>query len=353
MRILILKHPQLRDRYTAFLEQLIINTYSPQGFEIIDEAELSGKMQYAVTGSAIYISTNKSAAFFLQKKLQQLWLQAFVKTNKIDVVIQAQNNYIKQELKPQFLIVEEPAVLEKKKPDFKENTTFIVASALNRQTLIDAGFTKKNVLTITAAAAAVFEPIDWSRKQQVKMVEADGSEYFLVSKKITKLDELLALLKAFSAFKKWQHSSMKLVITGKIILPAGDWQEKMATYKHREDVVFKSGLDKAEYAELLAGAYAFIHLAINDSDVFPLLAAMQSHTPIIAFANKKIQEYADGAVAWAVGNEQENLGQKMIKIYKDETFRSQLITHCGLQSNKYSLANSAEQLQKTMAALAV
>src|ERR1700760_2893992 len=70
-------------------------------------------------------------------------------------------------------------------------------------------------------------------RDQVKAEFARGKEYFLADAKGAGEEELVQLLKAFSLFKKRQHSNLQLVIKG---LWTEGLQTKLETYKYKEDV---------------------------------------------------------------------------------------------------------------------
>ncbi|WP_353934802.1 glycosyltransferase, partial [Acinetobacter baumannii] len=67
---------------------------------------------------------------------------------------------------------------------------------------------------------------------------------------------LLHLLKAFSLFKKWHKSNMKLVIAGRLAWHYETFLEKLKTYKYKNDIVLTGYLPETDLQALVAGAYA-------------------------------------------------------------------------------------------------
>lgn len=184
--------------------------------------------------------------------------------------------------------------------------------------------------------------LDSQQKEQVKDEHTEGREYFLYDMAFQPGDRLITLLKAFSRFKKWQLSNMKLVVTGQHI--DDDLTAKLNTYKYRDDVVMLKDPGTKQNAALLAAAYAFIHIPLYDGHGSAVIAAMRSGTPVIAADDFAIPEVGGDAVLYVEASNEEMIAAEMIRLYKDETLRSKLAEAGKLQAEKYDDHASAEQL---------
>jgi glycosyltransferase involved in cell wall biosynthesis len=98
--------------------------------------------------------------------------------------------------------------------------------------------------------------MEWEEKEKIKEEYAGGTEYFLFTGDIYPPDHLITLLKAFSYFKKWQQSNMKLIMAGPANRKTEKLKEKLATYKYREDVIIIENPDPQTIQELTGAAYA-------------------------------------------------------------------------------------------------
>ncbi len=208
---------------------------------------------------------------------------------------------------------------------------------------------ERNVRVVPAFAGEAFQPISWPEKQSVKMEHTQGREYFLAGAGFSTQELFLSLLKAFSGFKKWQHSNMKLVVAG--TLPFADdeeWKEKINTYKYRDDLLLLPRLPETEYAVLLGGAYAFVHMPAQDHDVVPLLQAMQCETPCISLVTDSLIEYAAAAAILVEAGQPDVLTEKMILLYKDERLRSQLIAAGTGQIQQFNSSHTVQSLMPAM-----
>ncbi|WP_170971038.1 glycosyltransferase [Ilyomonas limi] len=341
MRIVVLKNNKHKSSYTASVYALLEEIGRSKGFDI-QFADKFKNVSAAGNNSIIFVTTTSTS--FFNRFLQRQKLTSFIKKYKTELLIQHVVSHVKQKRIPQLLIADDIEGLPAVKKVSYSKIFLLTYSLFAKQAIADKGFTNI-VHMVPFFAGAKFQPITWSMKQQVKIDYTEGREYFVISNHFKSLDVILKLLKAFSGFKKWQQSSMKLVITGKLYVPRDDWEEKWNTYKYREDVLVYNKLAEEEKVKLLAGAYACIHLPKNDNDLLPLLQAMQCHTPAITFETASIKEYASGAALTATADNYVELTQQMILMYKDENQRSKLIENCALRSAEFSKQNAMQVLQ--------
>ncbi len=351
MRLLILYNKQHKNDYTAGLHTLIKDVYQRQNYTI-EMADSLSRRQAVLPDNTLLFAKGMAATFLLSKPLQQLQLKAFIRKNKIDLLVAHVAGFPGQQKIPQLLIADNIEKLPKATAINHSNISVLTYSAFAKQVLTDKGFTN-TIHVIPFFAPDSFRPVSWSIKQQVKMDHAQGKEFFFISRDFKSTDAVLNVLKAFSGFKKWQHSTMKLIIAGHLFIPPDDWNEKLSTYKYREDVVFYSRLTEQQKANLFAAAYASIHLPETDAAILPLLYAMQCHTPVIASETASIKEYAATAILTVLPEDADDLAQKMILIYKDENLRSKLIAASALQAGEYTEAQAGGALQSSIQQLAL
>ncbi len=247
---------------------------------------------------------------------------------------------------PQLIIPLDTNTFSNKKK-LSSSANMAVCSQSEKQNLIEKyQLLTNNTQVIQAAADDVFQPVSWSEQQSVKMQHAQGREYFLITAEHKTLVSLLLLLKAFSGFKKWQHSSMKLIVAGTVLFAGQEeWQEKINTYKYRDDIVFLNALTSRQYASVLAAAYAFVHTPDQNNDLMPLLQAIQCGAPAISFTTENIKEYFEEVVVLVATGNYDELKNKMILLYKDETLRSKLIESGFEKAKQYTKAEASSQLQ--------
>jgi glycosyltransferase involved in cell wall biosynthesis len=200
------------------------------------------------------------------------------------------------------------------------------------------------ISVIHNAAAERFRPLSWQEKQQVKVEYSGAKEYFLYTGSIHPRKNLVNLLKAFSQFKKWQHSNMKLIIAGRLAWQSADFEEKLRTFKHRHDVVLTGYVDDGQLAKLTAAAYALVYPSWFEGFGLPIIEAMRAEVPVITSNTSAMPETGGDAALYAAPDDPEALAKHMLHLYRDETFRSNQIALGKQQAQKFSWENAAEKV---------
>jgi glycosyltransferase involved in cell wall biosynthesis len=193
------------------------------------------------------------------------------------------------------------------------------------------------------AIPAFFKPINWEEREAIKDQYAEGFEYFIFSAGLHPANNLVSVLKAFSIFKKWQKSGMKLLIIAsndKYLKPELD---RLSNYKHRNDVYIQKGLTPVAIADLVAASYALIYTPSNAPSAHIILEALQCDVPVIASNQDVIKDFAGESALYVDPAKPEEIAEAMKTIFKDENLRSKMIAVAKQQNeifhqNKTSVA---------------
>lgn len=210
-----------------------------------------------------------------------------------------------------------PAMLE------KSDCCLIPATALLKPLHKKPGAGTCHILPSFPLWPRGFSPENVDR-EGVKGLHADGVEYFFCMEGWQSLEDALALLLAFSAFKKRQQTGMKLLLHG---MPPREkaWQEKLQTFRYREDVVLiNERTDPKQLYEVFCSAYGLIHLP-KEPQLGTLQQAMAADVPVITAPKSAIKEMAGDAVFYCTDAPGESLAHHMMRLYKDERLRADLI----------------------------
>lgn len=241
---------------------------------------------------------------------------------------------------PQLLILEDSAFLSpsflfhKSKPS---NNKKAIVRSLKKATMIAAfsDFKKKEVVVdynlsedkiarLGIAAETSFKPAEWEERENIKEKYAAGCEYFVFTAGLNSAGNLINILKAFSIFKKWQKTNMKLVVA--IYSNENkDQVEKLSSYKYKDEVILIENEEVAALSKLTAGAYAVVFLPISEDVGTAVLEAMQCATPVITSANSVMSEIAGDAALYCNPANPQEIAEQMKLIFKDEQLRNKLI----------------------------
>lgn len=193
-----------------------------------------------------------------------------------------------------------------------------------------------------------FAPLSYERRQEVKSRISGGAEYFLYAGAIHPRKNIVNLLKAFSLFKKRQRSAMKLVIAGRLAWMSGEFTQKLTSYKYRDEVVITGYLDDAELVTVMASAYALVYPSFLEGFGMPVAEAMRAGVPVITSRHSAMEEIAAGAALLADPVDPASIAAQMMRLYKDESLRSELVEKGLGNSKRYNWDDAAAAFYDVM-----
>ena len=212
---------------------------------------------------------------------------------------------------------------------------------------------QQEIAVLPGAARKIFQPVAWEIAREIKEKYTGGQEYFLVAGSIHPRKNLLTLLKAFSLFKKWQKSNMKLVIAGRWAWQNEAITEKLSTYKYRNDLVITGYISEQEMAEVMAGAYALIYPSVWEGFGLPLLEAMQCGIPVLVSDQPALRETGGDAACYFDPQHPDDLAEKMKKLYRDENWKQALVREGFQHNEKFSWKKTAALLETQLQLIAL
>jgi glycosyltransferase involved in cell wall biosynthesis len=206
---------------------------------------------------------------------------------------------------------------------------------------------EEKILVLPAAMEENSEikgPLADADKEEIKRKYVRGKEYFLADLAGAGEKDVIYLLKAFSLFKKRQRSNMQLLLTGEINGSAGVVRQRLETYKYREDVHWQEDGLPAEGDQLTRAAYAVLLLFDGHTLGAPLRSAWAAGVPVIAAGGSLLQEMAGDAALVAAAGDPASLAAQLMRIYKDENGRMDMIRRGLDRRGGYSRRGSIDAL---------
>lgn len=235
-------------------------------------------------------------------------------------------------------------------PKFLKKAAVIsTVSAFSKNDIVNNyGIDPAEVEIVNNAARNIFHPIDFSEMQEVRDQFTEGKNYFIYTGSIHPRKNLINLLKAFSIFKKRQKSDWKLVIAGRLAWKFESFTESLKKYKYRSDVVMTGYVGEEELSRLIGAAYAMVYPSLWEGFGMPVLEAMQSAVPVITSEKSAMEEIGGDAALYANVTEPQELAERMMLLYKDETLRNTLIKRGKEKAKNYSWVKTADLLWKSV-----
>ena len=141
---------------------------------------------------------------------------------------------------------------------------------------------------------------------------------------------------------------MQLLIAGRLAWDYEQFSESLKTYKYRQDVQLLGYLPQDQLASITAAAYALVYPSFFEGFGVPIVEAMQSGVPVITSNTSSMPEIAGSAALLADPHSISDLAEQMMRIFKDESLRNELIQKGFEQSNKFSWDKTADLLWESI-----
>ena len=177
-----------------------------------------------------------------------------------------------------------------------------------------------NLLPITPSSEIY--PLDYNLQQMYKGTHAGGTEYFLSVANENKSS--IELLQAFSQFKKWQKSNMKLLLVPSNGIQRSFLEEKLRTYKYRTDVmVVPAGLTVHNWYQLISSAYATVLLADGAPAYLMALEAAKAGVSVIALGSFAKAMHMEDMVTAYPETTPSFIAEALLLVYKNEKIKAE------------------------------
>ena len=141
---------------------------------------------------------------------------------------------------------------------------------------------------------------------------------------------------------------MKLVLAGRLAWKNDEFLKLLNTYKYRRDVVLTGYVEEDELVKLTGSAYALVYPSLFEGFGVPVLEAMRCHVPVLTSRNTSMEEIAGDAGLYFNPQDPADMGDKLMRIYKDEDLRSILIKKGIEKEKEYSWDRTAELVWECM-----
>src|SRR5438552_10476230 len=223
MRIAVVEHAGSGE-YAEYIFSLIVEKAKQNNYQLKAWSNSVPASQQQVAHNAIIVISIESNSPLLLNWLYKVKIPSILKKIKADTLLDLNGIASDKIMIPQ-LVTGSPFLFNK---DVKQLTrienftlknlhhSLHIAKGIimySKERMNDLMNSKKEKLyAIPFTAPDVFRTFEWHDKIMVKAQHADNKEYFVAVIEDDDVDSFVLLLKAFSKFKKWQQSSMQLLI---------------------------------------------------------------------------------------------------------------------------------------------
>ncbi len=314
MRIAVIHHNEdLSNDYAAYLSTLLDNTAEENGYAVKDYEQLL-RFREPLQGENVllHIIIPASGKFSL-RHWYNVKLSKIIKKYRLDKVLCNYGISVNSNIS-QLLLIPDKDLLHASKEmslwkqyaskHLKKNIakvqmiltySVVIKNALKELTATE----EQKIFMLPYTVNELFKPMEWHDKLYIKSRFAENKEYFV------------------AVLPDDNEKMFTELLSSRI-------EDKLTTYKYRDDVKLINDAENKETADIIATAYALLHTPFSDADLWPVSAALQCGTPVIGFYTESMQEYCGKAVILVNERSHEAFGDELIHLYKDETLRNQM-----------------------------
>lgn len=261
----------------------------------------------------------------LQPLLRGSSLRRILKKQGVEILVSAKTATLPI---PQVVYIDEENINARIQPAQQG----IVPSQVVKKKLLEINpIRESNIHVIYPGHDDTRQKMDEEERERVKKEVAGGNEFFAV---FVRPDLFMPVLKAFSAFKKMQKSSMQLVLMADR-MPGKEFSARLGSYRYREEV---------KWLAAPQSGYAFAAYAIIDTDGAMAIPVMQAAVPLITADDERMRETGGASVLYCDPADPAALSGCMMQVYKDEKLRGQMINAGREEVKKYSWQAAAGAL---------
>jgi glycosyltransferase involved in cell wall biosynthesis len=193
-----------------------------------------------------------------------------------------------------------------------------------------------------------FRPLSEEEKITTRKKFSSSKNYFVNVGSLHPRKNIASLIRAFAAFKKETGSDMKLLLAGPHFWGVKDIYSAIDENNLKEDIVFTGRLADEDLASVLGAATALTFVPYYEGFGIPLVEAMEARVPIITSNVTSLPEVAGNAALLVDPFNTDEIKNAMVKLYRDEKLRTDLIQKGLIQKEKFSWDKSADLLWKSI-----
>ena len=256
------------------------------------------------------------------------WL---IRKKKIDILIHDGTSFYTGKGLKQFIVLNNgETVSTKKLQRLQKYADGIVVHDEHSLIVLEKALPEKKITHIPFGVSEKENAASLVEQTAYKVKLTGGSDYLLFFADAIKQDDLLVFLKAFSLFKKWNRTAMKLVLV------VEEKSRRMAEqliqkYLYKDQILFVNDQGVESHPILLSSAYAAVFYDMSNASLAKMMNALHLHVPLLLPSTPSLESTFSNCATF-YSNQPNLLSEKLSLLYKDETHKNSLVTNGALKA---------------------
>lgn len=223
-------------------------------------------------------------------------------------------------------------------PKFVQKARRIVTvSEFSKQDIIkQLGVPAEKIAVSYNGCKDIFQPLNESAQQAVRLQYAENQDYFLYVGSIHPRKNVHRLVQAFDQFKIQTKSPVKLLIGGRFAWQTGEVKDAYEQAQFKNDITLLGYVSAAELPSLVGAALALVYVSLFEGFGVPLLEAMQCDVPIITSNISSMPEVTGDAALLVDPTDVNAIAKAMQTLYENPALRENLIEKGKIQREKFT-----------------
>lgn len=227
----------------------------------------------------------------------------------------------------------------------KKAAQIVTVSEYSKQDMVkNFGIEEEKITVSHNGIGEFYLPINDQRKAETRRKFTEGKEYFLFVSALHPRKNIINLFQAFNLFKKETKSEMKLLMVGEKYWWNNEIKECFEGLEHKKDIIFTGHVQSIELNELYGAGLALTYVSYFEGFGIPLVEAMKCELPILASEATSLPEVGGDAAIYVNPFSVEDIKNGMIRMYKDEPLRKELIENGKKRATLFQWQNTADKV---------
>ncbi|HSY76008.1 MAG TPA: glycosyltransferase family 1 protein, partial [Bacteroidia bacterium] len=230
----------------------------------------------------------------------------------------------------------------------------LTVSEFSKQDIIKTyGVNPAKIDVVYNGADEAYRKLSEEEKVAVKQKYSNGKDFFVYVSALHPRKNVKRLLEAFDKMKESTSSDIKLLLVGPTYFKNSEMMSVYEQMKHKQDVIFTGRLEVDELCKVVGAAFAMAYVSYFEGFGIPIVEAMQCEIPVITSNVTSMPEVAGTAALLVDPFSIDSIADAMIKLYKDNAVRQDLIEKARLRKNVFTWDRTADltwnAIEKTLA----